>query len=732
MGSGPSTRTKQESFELPCRLSASRHLRGIGIALLLVFALGTCAAVAESAAEAAVQAPDAAQALREDVRRMIAFARDRVFPALVNIDVVTVSYWGGKERKATATGSGTIISPEGYVVTNQHVTSNGEKFRVTLADKREAEAELVGEDPLTDLAVLKINLAELGDAAAHLPVAAFGDSDELQVGDYVMSMGSPFALSRSVTLGIVSNTGRVFGSGFSQDELEEMELEWGQRTGLFTRWIQHDALINPGNSGGPLVNLKGEIVGVNELGGSAIGFAIPSNLARNVVAALIAHGAVPRSDIGVSFKAITRTGYDHGVLVNSVLQDGPADQAGLKAGDIVTAIDGESMTVEFVEQVPPLLKRIADLPIGGTVTFNVLRDGQPRAAPIRITTRKLEKDRGDEAAFRGWGVTGMGITPRMAHELRLSDNTGVLITSVRSGGPAELAEPSMRSGDILRSLDGEAVADLKAFISRYERIMGQDALPEYVLIEFEREGKRHMTLLQPKPDELEDPPRELPKAWIGIATQPVMQKLAEKLGFADAQGYRITRVYPRTRAAEADLCVGDLITALDGEPLRLRGMQDAGQLARRIRRLEIGREAKLTLLRDGQEREVTLALEATRLTPEEAIRDRNENFELTVREVTFFDRDENQWDDSIQGVIVEQVEPVGWAGLGGVRGGDLIMRIQGRAITSLEDYRDMMKEIEKDKPERVVMLVLRGVRTNFQFIEPDWGPGEEAEEAEEA
>ena len=183
-------------------------------------------------------------------------------------------------------------------------------------------ARLVGEDPLTDLALLELDLSELEDTSRPLPVAAFGDSDALEIGDYVMAMGSPFSLSRSVSLGIVSNTERVFAGGFGSHDIEEMELAAGQRTGLFTRWIQHDAVISPGNSGGPLVNLAGEIVGVNELGGSSLSFAIPSNLAARVSATLAESGEVERSWIGVSFKPIQRTGLDAGVLISSVVRPG--------------------------------------------------------------------------------------------------------------------------------------------------------------------------------------------------------------------------------------------------------------------------------------------------------------------------------------------------------------------------------------------------------------------------
>ncbi len=670
-----------------------------------------------------------ADRLREDVRALFATARERVFPALVNIHVVTVNYWGGKEKKDESVGSGTIISPEGHVVTNQHVTANGKRFRCTLTDKRELSATLVGEDPLTDLAVLKLNLDELG-AERTVPVAVFGDSDALELGDYVMAMGSPFALSRSITLGIVSNTERVFGREFGGDEVEELELNEGQRTGLFTNWIQHDAAINPGNSGGPLVNLKGEVVGVNELGGSQMAFAIPSNLARAVVAALVQHGEVPRSDIGVSFKAIQRTGHDEGVLINSITKDSPAARAGLRAGDVILAMDDVPVTVRFIEQVPALLKRIADLPIGATIKVTYRRNGS--VADTRVTTARLGKDRGDEAAFRGWGLAGMDITPKMAEDRRLEHAAGVLITSVRSGGPAATAAPPLAPDDVLRAVDGRPVSDLAALIAVYREMVDRKPLPEFLLLEFDRGGENQLTLLRPRPDKEVDPPRELRKAWIGVATQPILRELAAKLGYADRTGFRITRVYPGTRAAESGLRVGDVVVALNGEPLALRGMQDAGLLARQVRRLEIDEPATLTVLRADGPVDVTVTLEPTRLTAEEVRRERNRDFELTVRELTFFDRDENRWGDDVTGVLVEQVEGAGWAGLGGIESGDLIQQIDGRAVPDIDEYRKVMEDVTQRKPQRVVFVVLRGVRTHFHFVEPEWVPETRQAAASEA
>jgi len=650
---------------------------------------------------------------------MIAYARDRVFPSLVNIRVITVMYYGGKEQKGQAVGSGTIISPEGYVLTNFHVADNGKKFKCTLADKQEITATLVGEDPLTDLAVLKLDLKELKDPSIVLPAAKFGDSDELVLGDTVMAMGSPWALSRSVTLGIVSNTERVLAAG--DDDAGEMRFDQDQRTGIFNRWIQHDAAINPGNSGGPLVNLKGELVGVNARGtffGGDMGFAIPSNVAAAVAARLIELNEVPRSWYGLSLKPIKKSGFKEGVLVNSIDKDGPAERAGLQAGDVILAFNQEPVTIYFPEEVPPLLKRLADAPIGSTVIIAYRRGEQ--LAEAKLVTSKLLKDKGDEAAFRAWGLVGLEITEWMARERRLDSTKGVLIDGVRPGSPAETAEPPLQAGDVLTSIDGEPVNTLADLVDRYEKIAAAKELPDYLVVEFDRSGKENLTLLKPKPDADVDPPREVAKAWIGVAVQPVVAKLAKRIGDPDAVGFRITRVYPRTIAAESDLKVGDIITALNGERLIPKGVQDAGLFHRKARQLDSDGTAEVTLLRGEETVKASVKLEPTRMTQEEARRDRNRDFELVVREVTFFDRDENRWDDTVKGVLVQDTERAGWTDLGGVGPGDLIQRIDDHDVTGLNDYREVMKQLTERKPERVVFVVLRGVRTHFQYLEPDW------------
>lgn len=659
--------------------------------------------------------------LRDDLREMITSARDRVFPSLVNIRVTTSRYFGGKEERGHATGSGTIISPEGYVLTNFHVARNGHKFVCTLSDKQEISAELVGEDPLTDLAVLKLNLDELRDHSTDLSYAAFGDSNDMIIGDTVMSMGSPFALSRSVTLGIISNTDRLLAS--TNDDAGELRFNRDQRTGIFTHWIQHDSSISPGNSGGPLVNLEGEVIGVNAMGprnGTSMGFAIPGNLAKLVAAELIEHGQVPRSWFGWKLKPIKKSGFTEGVLVNSVVEDGPAAEAGIKAGDIVTSIDNEPVTVWFPEDEPILLMRLASYPIGSKVELAWRHDGQ--LLESTLVTRKLEAERGKEAAFRRWGFVAVEITPTMAQNRRLPDTSGVLVQSVRSGSAAQMAVPSLHRDDVITAINGKTVNSISDILSIYDTLDNAASGQTEVMFEFTRRGRSQLTLLDMQKKSASNPPREVAKAWIGVAVQPVLPDLAEHLGSPEAVGFRITRVYPGTLAEQSDLVAGDIILSLNGDAVRPQSGQDFGMFHRQVRWLEIGQSAELVILREGQQKEVSVELERTRLTAAEVKREINEDFGLTVREITFFDRDENRWPQDTKGILIEKTERAGWAQTGNLRQRDLILMIDERPVENLKRFREIMESVTQSKQERVTFLVLRGVETRFQYIEPDWVP----------
>ncbi len=694
------------------------HPRSLLRAPARALALALCAACA------APQRPRSEE-LRADLQQLVGGARDAVFPALVHIQVNTVGYGGGQERKGRSIGSGVIFTAQGHVLTNQHVVKQGRRFTCTLADHREIPAKLIAADVLTDLAVLQLDEAELkkgGGGYQTLPVARFGRSQDLQVGDTVLAMGSPFALSRSVTLGIVSNTARILAAGPHGRGDDGLTTDRGDVTGLFTRWIQHDALILPGSSGGPLVNLRGEVVGVNELGGNAVGFAIPSSLAQEVAQALIAHGAVPRSWLGLGLRAIERTGITEGALVGSVVRGSPAETAGVRPGDVLLSAGGNKVSARFVEEVPPLLRELSDQPVGRPLTLE-LRRGEQKVE-LRVTPEKPQPEHGREQLLRGFGVTVEEITERRAREQDLPQKTGAMLTGVKSGGPAAQAEPPLQGGDLVRAVDGVKIGSAEE-LGRLNAAL-PDTGGKPMLFEFERRGEVRVTLVKPASDHDDDPPRELARGWLGVATQPVTRELAERLGTPTARGYRITRVYPGTLAEKGGLTVGDVVVALAGEKLVPQSAQDLGQLERAVRRRREGETLALSVARGTSVVELSIPVERGRTTIEEALRERDAAFELLVREVTFFDREERRWSNSVQGVLVQAVEMAGFAGLGGVRPGDLIEDISGTRITTAAAFKATMSRISREKPARVDLVLRRGVRTQHLVLEPDWKPTPEA------
>jgi serine protease Do len=287
--------------------------------------------------------------------------------------------FGSRDRQSLSLGSGVIISPDGYVVTNNHVVGeNMREITVTLPDKRNVKGKVIGTDPATDIALLKINVA-------GLPVLSWGDSSRLQVGEWVLAIGSPFQLSQTVTAGIVSATGR---SGLDFAEYED--------------FIQTDAAINPGNSGGALVNTRGELVGINtgiytQSGGyQGVGFAVASNLARHVVDELMKYGAVQRGTVDFLVDRLTPelaqevgASSTHGAIVTRMYRDSPSYEAGLRPGDVVVAFNGHA-----VDDVSQLKKLIADSKIGSTATFRIVRNGRTLDLRIPIVAASTSRRRG--------------------------------------------------------------------------------------------------------------------------------------------------------------------------------------------------------------------------------------------------------------------------------------------------------------------------------------------------
>lgn len=407
-------------------------------------------------------------------------AKDRVAPALVHIRPVKEVYSGGKREEVVFVGSGFIISSEGYVLTNEHVAGESKFVRCVLGDKEEVEAQVVGVDAATDIAVLKLKVDH------PLPHVRLGDSDRLQAGQTVLALGSPHGLARSVSLGIVSVTDRYLD-------------EQGVRSSPYNSWIQTDAAINRGNSGGPLVNLRGEVVGVNARmlsGAENIGFAIPINEAKQVAEQLIAHGRVQRSWLGLSLQemlAKTDDPVQKGVVIADVDPLSPAHEAGIHPGDLLVAINGRETNARFPEDLPAIRKRIAELPVGQAAVLSVMRGEEKLNIPV--TTEERNDAAGTQREFAEWGFTAADLSPEIVRRAQLAARQGILITGAQVGGIA--SDAGLLQGDILLKIDDEEVTDLAAFSRLYEErvaaktrlvllVVKRGALTRFVLVQQSR------------------------------------------------------------------------------------------------------------------------------------------------------------------------------------------------------------------------------------------------------
>lgn len=399
-------------------------------------------------------------------------ARDKIMPALVHIEPVKEIYSEGKKRKRTVTGSGVIFSKSGYVVTNNHVAEKAKKVNCILSNKEEVSAEVVGTDPYTDIAVLKLNLDSL---KSKIQWAEFGTSTTLEMGQTVLAFGSPLGLSRSMSLGIISSLDRYFEDS-------------GGMLSPYNLWIQTDAAINPGNSGGPLVDIFGRVIGINARGirsGENIGFAIPIDIVKEVVEQLIQHGEVNRSWIGVTiqnlkdFEKILKIKDQNGVLVASVEEDSPAEKAGILPQDILTEFDGTKISARFQEELPKIRKLFSDAKIGGKVKIKGIRNRSEIS--FELTTVLKGKYEEEEFEFSEWGFSAKQLTQRLSRFLKVPQNYGILVTGTETGGLAQKAK--FRTGDLILSLDGQDVGSLEEFKELYRKAISSSSSRFLILTE---------------------------------------------------------------------------------------------------------------------------------------------------------------------------------------------------------------------------------------------------------
>jgi len=363
-----------------------------------------------------------------------------------------------KEFKQRSLGSGFIIDKEGFIVTNNHVVEGADQIKVRLADDQEYDATVVGRDPKTDLALIKI------EGAKDLVPLPMGDSDTQEVGTWVVAIGSPFGLEQTVTAGIVSAKGRIIGSGPYDD------------------FVQTDASINPGNSGGPLVNMNGEVIGINTAivaSGQGIGFAIPINMAKDIIAQLKSKGEVTRGWMGVGIQDLTpelaeyyKVKGETGVLVTQIFEGDPADKAGIKANDIITAVNGEPVTSSR-----ELSRRIAALGVGQKAKITIMRDGREKTVTVETAKRQEEQALASKEAESDekLGLSLQSLEPDMAARLGYDEaEKGVLVTGVESGSKADKA--GVQQGDLVKEINRKPVAGMEEFRKQLNQVKKGDPI----------------------------------------------------------------------------------------------------------------------------------------------------------------------------------------------------------------------------------------------------------------
>jgi serine protease Do len=465
------------------------------------------ASKAQTEIQQAQTAPRAASAQLESFRYELADLADMLIPTVVSIQTeatVKVNEFGGffgddffdqffnfgqpkqqkkpRERKQQGLGSGVIVSSSGQILTNNHVVANVDQITVTLSDKREFNAKVVGTDEQTDVAVIQIE-GEVKD----LPVASLGNSDALRVGEWVIAIGNPHGLSQTVTKGIVSAKG-VHNRGIASYE----------------NFIQTDAAINPGNSGGGLFNLSGELIGVNTAilsrsgGFQGIGFAIPVNWARNIMSDLLTDGKVNRGWLGVSIQDLNPSiakalnlNPAKGALINEIFDGSPAEKGGMKTGDIVRSINGKA-----IEDANDLRNTVAALRPGENASFEILRDGKHLSLKINIALRDENNLAGSEPGSKNqkadkndWGIQVAELTKAQKKEAGLAESSGgVLVTSVEEKSPAEKA--GLKKGDIILVANHKSMAGLKEF----NAVFGEKT--KSVLMLVRRAGGQFYTVLE--------------------------------------------------------------------------------------------------------------------------------------------------------------------------------------------------------------------------------------------
>jgi serine protease Do len=402
-----------------------------------------------------------------------------------------------------------------------------------------------------------------------------------------------------------------------------------------------------------------------------------------------------------------------GALVAWVASQSPAAEAGLAAGDHLIKVNDTAIDAAYAEQLPEVNQVLLGLSVGREATLVVRRNG----AEKRVTLEPLERPAAMSmpAEVREWGLAAANLTAFEARDLVRESTDGARVISVRPNGPVDQAKPAIRRGDIIIEVEGRQIRSVKDLEGQTAALLGESGRAK-VLVEFERSRERYLTVVELGSAPADDPPRDARKAWIPIDVQVLTPPLAERLGLKGRGGVRVTRLLD----SSTPLRVGDVILAVDGDPVRATALNDEDLFASSIRQMPVGASVSLTIVRDGQEQRLPVALGRTPSQPREMKTYEDPVFEFRARDVAEVDLQDPRFKDALGSVLVESVAVRGWAALGNLLGGDVILGIDGRPVPNVQELQARLEEIEARQPGSVVFQIKRGIRTMFIEIQPAW------------
>ncbi|RPJ79960.1 MAG: PDZ domain-containing protein [Deltaproteobacteria bacterium] len=460
------------------------------------------------------------------------------------------------------------------------------------------------------------------------------------------------------------------------------------------------------------------MIGINEIVFGLSG-AIPSNLAKEVAFQLKKKGTVTRSYLCIEVQPLLKySKIKNGGIVNGVIPESPAEKAGFKSGDILLKIGGHPVNLNYYEEMPLFHQMTANLPIGKPIQAEVLRNNE--TIVLTVTPSLREPAEPETIESKPWGITIRDISPEASKKLKLKDKDGVLVTSVRPGGPSGQAKPVVMPKDTIIKINNIPIQNKNKFLSITRDLIKDKTEPVPTLIEATREGQSYISVIPLGIQQDSDEGREVRKAWIPVNTQVITREIAQIMKMPDLTGIRITRLLDKEFCKKTGLLVGDLIVGLDGEKIPAAFPEDSEVFSSMIRQYRIDSTVNLDIIRGNEKLVVPVTLPRSPEPAREMEKYQDDNYEFMVRDLSFMKKIDHQWPMDQQGVIVEEVEPGSWAALGELSVDDLIIEVNSQSIKDVRQFRKIMEQLNSEKPKAIVMHIMRRSNHKFLEIESEW------------